>query len=429
MAPLWRCVSLVLILLTIPACDDNDPVLPGPSRAPRTLSVAPDGSGEYPTIQAAIDASIDGDTISLDNGRYDDDGNRDLDFGGRAILLKSRSGNPVFCLIDSNGTQNDLHRGIWFHSDETSQSIVEGISIEDGYHTGGAAVLCEDASPTFRGVVFCKNNSSTVDCRFGASPAFFGCTFRDNLGPGLVCYIGSTVSVVDCLFMQNYSGGSGAGIVNVSSNVSLETCTFLRNGAVFSGAAIECLTMSESPMRANLSATRCQFLDNTAGYHGGAVDCSKADFQFTDCVFAGNACGINGGAFWCYFESAGKMSNCVLYGNEATKGAAVNIGWTSSLTLESTIVAFNQGSAAVYCDTLFGSVEPALQCTDVYGNSGGDWVGCIADLDSTNNNISVDPMFCDAASDDFFLRPESPLLALPCGPSGGWPVGCAASRR
>jgi hypothetical protein len=49
-------------------------------------------------------------------------------------------------------------------------------------------------------------------------------------------------------------------------------------------------------------------------------------------------------------------------------------------------------------------------CCDVYGNAGGDWVGCIAGQDSINGNMCKDPFFCDADNGDFTLAANSPCL-------------------
>lgn len=57
----------------------SSPVLPA------TYLVTAGGTGDFPTIQAAIDASVAGDTILLADGTFTGDGNWDLDFGGRSI--------------------------------------------------------------------------------------------------------------------------------------------------------------------------------------------------------------------------------------------------------------------------------------------------------------------------------------------------------
>ena len=65
-----------------------------------------------------------------------------------------------------------------------------------------------------------------------------------------------------------------------------------------------------------------------------------------------------------------------------------------------------------------------MECCDVYGNVGGDWVGPIADQLGLDGNFSADPCFCDAESGDFHLWNYSPCAQEGCGLIGAWPVGC-----
>jgi hypothetical protein len=76
--------------------------------------------GEYATIQDAIDASVDGDIVEIADGTYTGAGNKNLDFGGRAITVRSAAGDPTFCIIDCE----DDGRGFYFHCDEGPDSIV-----------------------------------------------------------------------------------------------------------------------------------------------------------------------------------------------------------------------------------------------------------------------------------------------------------------
>ena len=71
---------------------------------------------EYPTIQAAIDAADpnNGDEVIIADGTYTGAGNKDLDFAGKAITVRSASGNPALCIIDC---EHD-GRGFYFHSGE-----------------------------------------------------------------------------------------------------------------------------------------------------------------------------------------------------------------------------------------------------------------------------------------------------------------------
>jgi hypothetical protein len=125
---------------------------------------------DYNTIQSAIDASKDGDTIILAPGTYTGDGNRDLDFGGRAITLSGIDpyDSNVVCdtIIDCNGSPNEPHRGFRFDNGEGSDSVIAGLTIVNGYagdgrHGGGILNSASLNNSSFT-VAYCRfiNNSA-----------------------------------------------------------------------------------------------------------------------------------------------------------------------------------------------------------------------------------------------------------------------------
>ncbi|MCK4412604.1 MAG: hypothetical protein KAY32_03575, partial [Candidatus Eisenbacteria sp.] len=78
------------------------------------ILVRPDGSGDYATIQDAINASWSGDVVALTDGTYSGPGNRDIDFLGKAITVRSLSGIAASCVVDCQA----LGRGFHFHYGE-----------------------------------------------------------------------------------------------------------------------------------------------------------------------------------------------------------------------------------------------------------------------------------------------------------------------
>jgi len=98
---------------------------------------------DYATIQAAINDASGGDEIVVANGVYIGEGNKNLDFLGKAITVRSENG-PDNCIISCQGNG----RGFYFHSGEDGNSVVEGFTIWNGYVDGdwpqdsGGAISC-----------------------------------------------------------------------------------------------------------------------------------------------------------------------------------------------------------------------------------------------------------------------------------------------
>ena len=113
---------------------------------------------EYPTIQAAIDIAFNGEMVIVADGTYTGPGNRDIDFLGKAITVKSANG-PENCIIDPNGSEADGHRGFYFHNGEDPDSILDGFTIKKGYIIGsGGGIACiNNSSPTIRNCIICDS--------------------------------------------------------------------------------------------------------------------------------------------------------------------------------------------------------------------------------------------------------------------------------
>ena len=94
--------------------------------------IKPDGTGDFPNIQAAIDAAKGGDEILLANGVFKGLGNYNIDFKGKAITVRSQSGCPKDCTIDAEGSQWIPRRGFDFKTKEGADSIVRDLTITKG---------------------------------------------------------------------------------------------------------------------------------------------------------------------------------------------------------------------------------------------------------------------------------------------------------
>ena len=128
------------------------------STALATDRLVPD---QYQTIQAAIDDRNDGDTVIVAAGIYTGDGNRDIDFRGKPIIVQSENG-PETCIIDCEATKTDRHRGFYFHSDEDAECILHGFTITNGYAWDGAGVYCHESGPSITNCIIANNVDSSL---------------------------------------------------------------------------------------------------------------------------------------------------------------------------------------------------------------------------------------------------------------------------
>jgi hypothetical protein len=443
--------SLILFAAVLLAAD---------SPLSRTWHILPDGSGDAPTIQAGIDSAAAGDTVSLGNGTYTGAGNRDVDFRGKAMTVRSASGDPSACVIDCEATISDMHRAFLFVNLETATSVLEGLTIRNGWgsymppegEACGGAIYCRRASPTIRSCVFASNYATNGGALFlwdFAIPRISSCAFVGNHanrhGGALHLNVHCFATIEECTFDGNTAGqNGGAAFANETSFPTIDRCAFTGNEAGDVGGGLCCWLFSDPVVR------ECSFRENRA-VHGGGISAFSSSPTITECVLVDNYAHDLGGGILCKSAASPVIERCLLSGNEGGRGGAVAC-W--ELNCFPTIVAstFHANRApngsGVYCRQSWPEIErtilsgglgggavgcwapterPFFLCCDVYGNGGGDWVGCIADQYGENGNFSADPLFCDAENGNFTLCADSPCAAAAgCGLVGAFGIGCDA---
>ncbi len=345
----------------------------------------------YPTIQAAIDAAIHGDEVVVADGTYTGAGNKDIDFLGKRITVRSAQG-PQFTIIDCENSG----RGFSFHRGETAASVLQGFTITRGQTTqkGGGIWVQDNACPTILGCVFIDN-------------------YAGDSGGG-VCYEGSQGYVRHCRFEANQTGTYNGGGLAVEGNYNkIEDSTFSTNtannigGGLFIGYLATFSTVNN-----------CVFTDNTASQYGGGIhsgNSSAETITISACAFSRNQANYGGGVY----GSNLNVYNCVFSYNYATSyGGGIfgaNLTVTNSTFHRNSVGGDNHG-AGIYVS---GSAVATITNSIFWFNR---FVVTLDDI-QPDTSTDIDVSYCTIsdssgwpASTSDHITNTDPMLLDPDGP-------------
>ena len=351
-----------------------------------TYIVEPDGTGDFATIQEAVTAAADGDSILLADGTFTGDGNRDITYLGKALTISSQSGDPASCIIDLEGGPWNEHRAFVFHVGESLGSSLRNITIQNGcvgLYRGGGAISCDDTSPVITGVVFTNCSASSGGAVWAVNDAhpylgrcsFIDCTSRDGHG-GAVYAADSYPVIMESYFEGNTCAEKGGAVWSSFGSFDMAECVFVDNtslgdGLVLGGGAVH-LQAAVSP-----TIYGCTFLRNSA---------------------------IRGGAVIVHDSSGANISSNTFAGNSASWGTSVYV-WKSDPWFDLNIFAFDEsGVDPVYCAEL---ADPTFIRSCVFGNASGDSL-----CGTSSGTVFEDPLFCNLAADDVTLHENSPCMPV-----------------
>ena len=342
----------------------------------REITVNSDGPADFSNIQAAIDDSNNGDVIIVaESPGYVGDGNRDLDFGGKAITVRSTDPNDpsvvqntiIYCW----GDQSEPHRGFNFHSGEGPNSVVAGLTITDGYADNGGGIYCNASSPT---ISLCSISDNSAEFS----------------GGGIYCNQ-SSLTISHCTVQDNDANLSGGGIYCTGSGSPTIKHSIIKGNSAetYSGGGIHCSNNS------NPTVSNCIIYQNWCkGEHGpilsgpynggGGICCRYSEPQIINCSIVGNETEMGrGGGVLCHYDGEIKIDNSIIWNNNAPEGAEIGV-----------------------CHMFMSSPEnPTL--TVSYSDVKGGQAGAFNFKGTINwqlGNIDAAPLFADPCNGDYHLQ-------------------------
>jgi len=220
--------------------------------------------GNYSTIQAAIDAAANGDTVTVAPGTYVEN----IFFSGKEVYVESSLGAAATIIDGSSPSNPDYGSVAAFIQAGSSRLVGFTLTNGTGYLSGG---------DHRGGGVFCYASWAKVaNCIITGNTA-------SNLGGG-VHFDDSNAIIDGCLICNNHAGGSGGGTSGYYySDDHYFNCIISNNTASSRGGGAYVRFLSVA------SFTGCTFYGNSAGSGGGLMTDFNADVTLMNDIFWANS--------------------------------------------------------------------------------------------------------------------------------------------
>ena len=378
---------------------------------------------QYPTIEAAISASQDGDVIEIAAGTYAPSAT--LSTGGKAITIRGAVGADGSPLTEVDG--QNVRRVIQCDTNEGANTRFENLVITRGTASNGGGMYLSYSSPTVTNCSFESNSATSTSSSSGAngggmylsnsSPTLTNCSFESNSatgtdygsGGGGMYSSGGSPTLTNCSFESNSATISGGGMYSVGSP-TLTNCSFESNSATNSGGGMY-VYFNSSP-----TLTNCLFESNSAtgpafnsatGENGGGGMYSVGSPTLTNCSFEANSATNSGGGM--YSGGSPTLTNCSFEANSANNGGGMSLYsytprltncWfqsNSATTSGGGMYSLNASNPTLTNSVLCGNMAPTSPqiygaWTDGNGNCINDFcIECDADGDGVQNDVDNCP--------------------------------------
>ena len=370
----------------------------------------------YPVIQWAIDEAENGDEIVLDPGTYTGIGNRDLDFLGKAVTIRSTDpGNPgvvASTVIDCS----NKNRAFMLRDIEDGNPVISGLTITNGT---GYVTWCRQSSPTITNCVFYNNPGRAVYLEF-SDAVISHCAFTENGGG--IYGAGGNLDIIDCTFIDNETDRGGAVYYSGNDETIIRDCTMVGNSASSDGGAfygnstgkltiINC-TISENRAENRggglyfwneVSLVNTTVTGNTAGSHGGGMYVASGNPKVTNCTINGNRASDSGGGICCLGSNA-EIVNSIFWENTADIGPEIaliyHFYYTTTLTVSYSDAKGGETGAYVENDCVLNWDDTNINSDPIFVASG-YW---------DDNGTSGDPFDDIWNEGDYHLTEDSPCI-------------------
>jgi hypothetical protein len=390
----------------------------------QTINVGPGQT--YTTIQAGINAAVNGNTVLVAPGTYYEN----IDFKGKAITVTS-SGGPSVTTIDGG----NIDHAVIFQSGEPRAAVLSNFTITHGtpltsnnYSYTGGGILIQNSQPTILNNVVTQNYCQNIYSA-GSAPLIEGNTISSSLTPEK-CFVLFTGGIkIDGALQATY--GQATASPTVIGNI-IEKNTTGQSGdgggdggpgiAIWGGSPI----IENNIIRNNV----------TLSGSGGGINVVYGDLiSIVQNLIYGNSAGCGGGAIGSEEGSLGSDTYLLIANNTVVGNIGTGNGGYSDCRKTSEVwTAFYEGGGPTikFVNNIFdASASPALDCGSLqgisgfpideahqslfdhnllYDSAGSFFASNCVDTSHLHGNLVADPQFVNAAAYDFHLKVGSPAI-------------------
>jgi hypothetical protein len=340
------------------------------------------------TIQGAIDAAVQGDTVLVAPGTYFEN----IHFRGKEITVASEAGADK-TIIDGSR----LGSVVTFDPSQGSSATLRGFTVQNGDSPSGGGLASFFSSPTiidnkiinntgcgdgigiyiYQGAALIQrnliaHNFRTTACSGGA-------------GGGGILVFGSYTQILDNIISDNYIGnGGGAGISVQALGVTIRGNIIKRN-------------------RTSMNPPECTW--------GGGIK-TFSDVSIVQNLITENVACLGGGIYWLLpFGSTNPLLvNNTIADNDSPLSSGVYAGGFDAKTpFINNIIVAKAGQRALWCNN--NVLAPGIfKFNNIYTPVGTPYELCPFQITGVDGNISADPLFVDPLNGNYHLRAGSPSV-------------------
>jgi hypothetical protein len=369
--------------------------------------------GQYPTIQSAIIAAVDGDTVQVSAGTYEGT----VNFQGKNIVVWSPAG-PGLTLIR---TFREYYCVV-FNSGEDSTAVLEGFRLlnqmtdnpepDRGASNGGdygGGIYIEGSSPTIRGNILdgCKPEGGAIYARYSSSLIEQN-EIKNSYNCGIYAlYLGAAgpIRIVGNLISGNnaqYGGGirlNDAWAEIIGNEISGNLASTDGGGILVSGDSV--LICSNI------------VVNNHTSHEGGGINVYQCNVQIGNNLITQNVASSDGGI------ACDNSEYVILYNNNIVNNMASDDGYITGGTgitqcqevyILNSIIWNNNAPSGSAPNLLVYDSFTEVSYSDIGGGLDSVWVDSSSTLIWGPGNIDADPLFESGPFGDYHLSSGSPCI-------------------